>query len=87
MIRVLVVGDMGNLSEVQQRLLQHGGIQIVQVPLLAETFGGKSLESVWWEEAAEIKAEASIPDDKPKNTPHGPQRKGKGGKIRKYVCS
>lgn len=84
MIRVLVVGDMGNLSEVQQELLQQGDIQIVQAPLLVETLGGKPLEFVWWDEAAEIRAEAGAIDDKPKNTPHGPQRKGKGGKIRKY---
>lgn len=83
-MRVLVVDDMGNLSEVQREWLQQGDIQIVQAPLLAETFGGKSLEFVWWDEAAEIKAEAGAIDNKPKNTPHGPQRKGKGGKIRKY---
>lgn len=83
-MRVLVVDDIGNLSEVQREWLQQGDIQIVQAPLLVETFGGKPFDFVWWDEAAEIKVEASIPDDKPKNTPHGPQRKGRGGKIRKY---
>lgn len=87
MIRVLVVGDMGTLSETQREWLQQGYIQIVQAPLLAETFGGKPLEFAWWDEASEIKAEANPQNANPKNTPHGPQRKGKGGKTRKYVCS
>jgi hypothetical protein len=80
MTRVLVVGDMGNFSELQRELLQESDIQIVQAPLLVETFGRKPFEFVWWDGAAEV----GVPDDKPKNTPHGPQRKGKGGKIRKY---
>lgn len=84
MIRVLVVGDMGNLSEVQREWMQQADVQIVQAPLFVETFGGKHLEFVWWDEAAEVSEEVPPKEDKPKNTPHGPQRKGKGGKIRRY---
>ena len=83
-MRVLVVGDMGSLSEVQRELLQQSDIQIVQAPLLVETFGGKPFEFVWYEEAAICTEIAYNQIRKPKNTPHGPQRKGKGGKIRKY---
>lgn len=76
---------MGSLSEVQQALLQQGGIQIVQAPLFVETFGGQSFEFVWAEGVAEVPIEQlDHCTTKPKNTPHGPQRNGRGGKVRRY---
>lgn len=84
MIRVLVVDDMGNWSETQREGLQQGDIQIVQAPLLVETFGRKPLEFDWYEESAMCTEKAYNQILKPKNTPHGPQRKGKKGKVKYY---
>ena len=83
--RVLVIGSGKSAMDYMliQLALEHGiDLRIAEAEVAGvsrSSYDGLSFDSMWLDD---IQAVAS--DDKPVNAPHGPQLKGKKGKVRKW---